>query len=116
MGSLPHDGVDGTIPDSQDLLDTVPVMRTGAEEDGVAERDVRLRPPVTESDWENLFLNYKAGVVSESEVGWVLGEQVRLELARRWRVYMDGEAAYHEARRVRELYPETDAEGAGSDT
>ena len=75
-----------------------------------------LREPINEDDWEKLFLNFKAGVVSEVEVRRVLGERVRAELARRWQVYMDGGAAYLEARRVRDLGPSCDAGGDAGDT
>eukprot|EP00439_Symbiodinium_sp_Y106_P067443 s151_g11.t1 len=85
LGGVPLDGVEGTIPDSQDLLDTVPVMDTGEA--------------MGADDWEDLFLNYKAGLVSDSVIGQVLGEQVRLELVRRWRVYMGGAEAYQDAQR-----------------
>ena len=62
-----------------------------------------------------MFLNYKAGLVSDSVIGQVLGEQVRLELVRRWRVYMGGAEAYQDAQRVRERCPESESDGAGHD-
>ena len=42
LGGVPLDGVEGTIPDSQDLLDTVPVMDTGEAMGAVAGLGVRL--------------------------------------------------------------------------
>eukprot|EP00439_Symbiodinium_sp_Y106_P025426 s7157_g3.t1 len=79
--------VDGTLPDSQEL-----------------------------DDWEKLFLNFKAGVVSEVEVRRVLGERVRAELARRWQVYMDGGAAYLDGRCVRDPGPSLDDGRDAGDT
>ena len=62
----------------------------------------RLRVPTSEDAWEALFLNWKAGTVTSTQVMHQLGDAVMSELNRRWQIYFDGGMAFAEEQRARE--------------
>ena len=90
--------------DSQIHVDTIPVMvpfsgDVGPTHAGGLGVD-QLRVPTSEDAWEALFLNWKAGRVTSTQVMHQLGDAVMSELNRRWHLYFDGGMAFAEERRA----------------